>query len=48
MVAASLLVTDAAQSIRRAVCADKDTRVPLLFVGIAYWLIGFSRGYVLV
>lgn len=25
----------------------KDTRVPLLFAGIAYWLIGFSLSYVL-
>lgn len=48
VVAASLFVTDAAQSIAAGVCADKDTRVPLLFVGIAYWLIGFSLGYVLV
>ncbi|XIA67502.1 hypothetical protein ACFIOY_18820 [Bradyrhizobium sp. TZ2] len=24
-----------------------DTRVPLLFAGIAYWLIGFSLSYVL-
>lgn len=48
MVAASLFVTDAAQSIAAGGLRGlKDTRVPLLFVGIAYWLIGFSLGYVL-
>lgn len=48
MVAASRFVTDAAQSIAaRGLRGLKDTRVPLLFVGIAYWLIGFSLGYVL-
>lgn len=47
-VAASLFVTDAAQSIAAGGLRGlKDTRVPLLFVGIAYWLIGFSLGYVL-
>ncbi|MGY3146585.1 MATE family multidrug resistance protein [Bradyrhizobium sp. USDA 3397] len=48
IVAASLLVPDAAQSIAAGGLRGlKDTRVPLLFVGIAYWLIGFSLGYVL-
>lgn len=48
IVAASLFVTDAAQSIAAGGLRGlKDTRVPLLFVGIAYWLIGFSLGYVL-
>ncbi|MDA9391351.1 multidrug transporter MatE [Bradyrhizobium sp. CCBAU 45394] len=47
MVAASFFVTDAAQSIAAGGRGLKDTRVPLLFVGIAYWLIGFSLGYVL-
>ncbi|WP_083519141.1 MATE family efflux transporter [Bradyrhizobium jicamae] len=48
MVAASFFVTDAAQSIAAGGLRGlKDTRVPLLFVGIAYWLIGFSLGYVL-
>lgn len=48
MVAASLFVTDAAQSIAAGGLRGlKDTRVPLLFVCIAYWLIGFSLGYVL-
>lgn len=47
MVAASLFVTDAAQSIAAGGLRGlKDTRVPLLFVCIAYWLIGFSLGYV--
>ncbi|TGN73512.1 MULTISPECIES: MATE family efflux transporter [Bradyrhizobium] len=48
IVAASLFITDAAQSIAAGGLRGlKDTRVPLLFVGIAYWLIGFSLGYVL-
>lgn len=48
MVAPSLFVTDAAQSIAAGGLRGlKDTRVPLLFVGIAYWLIGFSPSYVL-
>lgn len=48
MVAASRFVTDAAQSIAAGGLRGlKDTRVPLLFVCIAYWLIGFSLGYVL-
>lgn len=48
VVAASLFVTDAAQSIAAGGLRGlKDTRVPLLFVCIAYWLIGFSLGYVL-
>lgn len=48
MVAASLFVTDAAQSIAAGGLRGlKNTRVPLPFVGIAYWLVGFSLGYVL-
>ncbi|WP_247384629.1 MULTISPECIES: MATE family efflux transporter [unclassified Bradyrhizobium] len=48
IVAASRFVSDAAQSIAAGGLRGlKDTRVPLLFVGIAYWLIGFSLGYVL-
>lgn len=48
IVAASLFVTDAIQSIAAGGLRGlKDTRVPLLFVGIAYWLIGLSLGYVL-
>lgn len=47
VVAASLFVTDAAQSIAAGGLRGlKDTRVRL-FVGIAYWVIGFSLGYVL-
>ncbi|WP_247398888.1 MULTISPECIES: MATE family efflux transporter [unclassified Bradyrhizobium] len=48
VVAASLFVTDAAQSIAAGGLRGlQDTRVPLLFVGIGWWVIGFSLGYVL-
>ncbi|MGY3371929.1 Na+-driven multidrug efflux pump [Bradyrhizobium sp. GM2.4] len=48
VVAACLVVTDAAQSIvAGGLRGLKETRVPLLFVGIAYWVIGFSLGHVL-
>ncbi|WP_346658841.1 MATE family efflux transporter [Bradyrhizobium sp. CW1] len=48
VVATSLFVTDAAQSIvAGGLRGLKETRVPLLFVGIAYRAIGFSLGHVL-
>ncbi|ODM72150.1 MATE family efflux transporter [Bradyrhizobium elkanii] len=48
LVGAGFFITDAAQSIAAGSLGGlKDTRVPLLFAGIAYWLIGFSLSYVL-
>jgi multidrug resistance protein, MATE family len=48
LVGASFFITDAVQSIAAGgLHGLKDTRVPLLFGGIAYWLIGFSLSYVL-
>ncbi|MEZ2146408.1 MATE family efflux transporter [Bradyrhizobium sp. DN5] len=45
---ASFLIADAAQSTAAGGLRGlKDTRMPLLFAGIAYWLIGFSLSYVL-
>ncbi|MBB4372941.1 Na+-driven multidrug efflux pump [Bradyrhizobium sp. cir1] len=41
-------MADAVQSIAAGSLRGlKDTRVPLLFAGIAYWLIGLSLSYVL-
>ncbi|WP_024516412.1 MATE family efflux transporter [Bradyrhizobium sp. Tv2a-2] len=48
LVGASLFVTDAMQSIAvGSLRGLKDTRVPLLFAGIGYWLIGFCLSCVL-
>ncbi|UPK34505.1 MATE family efflux transporter [Bradyrhizobium sp. 186] len=48
LVGAGFFMTDAVQSIAvGSLSGLKDTRVPLLFAGIAYWLIGFSLSYVL-
>jgi multidrug resistance protein, MATE family len=48
LVGASLFVTDAMQSIAAGSLRGlKDTRVPLLFAGIGYWLIGFCLSYLL-
>lgn len=48
LVGAGLFITDAVQSIAAGSLGGlKDTRVPLLFACIAYWLIGFSLSYVL-
>lgn len=48
LVGASFFISDAAQSIAAGGLRGlKDTRVPLLFAGISYWLIGFSLSYVL-
>ncbi|MET4121817.1 MATE family multidrug resistance protein [Bradyrhizobium sp. JR1.5] len=48
LVGASFFITDAVQSIAAGGLRGlKDTRVPLLFAGIAYWPIGFSLSYVL-
>lgn len=48
LVGASFSISDAAQNIAAGRLRGlKDTRVPLLFMGIAYWLIGFSLSYVL-
>jgi MATE family multidrug resistance protein len=48
MVGASFFVTDAVQSIAAgALRGLKDTRVPLLFAGLGYWLIGFTLSWVL-
>ncbi|MGY3538213.1 MATE family multidrug resistance protein [Bradyrhizobium sp. USDA 4515] len=48
LVGASFFITDALQSIAAGGLRGlRDTRVPLLFAGIAYWLIGLSVSYVL-
>ncbi|MCK1670195.1 MATE family efflux transporter [Bradyrhizobium sp. 153] len=48
LVGASFFITDAAQSIAAGSLRGlQDTRVPLLFAGVAHWLIGFSISYVL-
>ncbi|WP_245320959.1 MATE family efflux transporter [Bradyrhizobium sp. NAS96.2] len=48
LVGASFFIADAAQFIAAGSLRGlKDTRVPLLFVGIAHWLIGFSLSYLL-
>ncbi|WP_082907727.1 MATE family efflux transporter [Bradyrhizobium neotropicale] len=47
-VAAAFFITDAVQSIAAGSLSGlKDTRVPLLFAGVAYWLVGFPLSYVL-
>ncbi|MCK1554477.1 MATE family efflux transporter [Bradyrhizobium sp. 177] len=48
VVGASFFVADAVANVALGSLRGlKDTRVPLLFAGIAYWLIGFSVSYVL-
>jgi MATE family multidrug resistance protein len=48
LVGATFFVTDAVQSIAvGSLRGLKDTRVPLLFAVVGYWLIGFSLSYVL-
>lgn len=48
LVGASFFVTDALQSIAAGGLRGlKDTRVPLFFAAVAYWLIGLSLSYVL-
>lgn len=48
LVGASFFITDAVANIAAGGLRGlKDTRVPLLFAGIGYWLIGFSLSYVL-
>ncbi|WP_407177612.1 MATE family efflux transporter [Bradyrhizobium sp. STM 3562] len=48
LIGASFFITDAIQSIAvGSLRGLKDTRVPLLFACIGYWLIGFSLRYVL-
>lgn len=47
-VGATLFVTDALQSVATgALRGIKDTRIPLLFAVVGYWLIGFPASYVL-
>ncbi|WP_346275324.1 MATE family efflux transporter [Bradyrhizobium sp. 137] len=48
LVGASLFITNAIYTVAwGSLRGLKDTRMPLLFAGIAYWLIGFSLSYVL-
>ncbi len=48
LVGASFFVTDAIQSIAvGSLRGLKDTRVPLLFAGIGYWLVGFCLSWLL-
>lgn len=47
LVGASLFVTDAAQSIAAGGLRGlKDTRVPILLAGTAYWVFGFPLSYI--
>ena len=48
LVAATLFITDGLQTVLAgALRGLKDTRVPLLFASIGYWLIGFPAAWVL-
>jgi MATE family multidrug resistance protein len=48
LIGASFFITDAVQSIAiGSLRGLKDTRVPLLFAGLGYWLIGFPLSYML-
>jgi MATE family multidrug resistance protein len=48
LVGASFFVTDAMQSIAAGSLRGlKDTRVPLLFAAVSYWLVGFTLSYIL-
>lgn len=48
LVGGGFFIVDAIQSIAAGSLAGlKDTRVPLLFAGIAYWLVGFFLSYLL-
>jgi MATE family multidrug resistance protein len=48
LIGATFFITDALQSIAAGSLRGlKDTRVPLLFAGVGYWLIGFSLSYML-
>jgi multidrug resistance protein, MATE family len=48
LVGASFFVTDAMQSIAAGSLRGlKDTRVPLLFAAVGYWLVGFTLSYLL-
>ena len=48
LVGTSFFITDAVQSIAAgALRGLNDTRVPLLFAGLGYWLIGFALSYLL-
>lgn len=46
LIGAGFFIADAVQGITAGALAGlNDTRVPLLFAGIAYWLVGFSLSY---
>jgi multidrug resistance protein, MATE family len=48
LVGATFFITDGIQGVTvGALRGMKDTRVPLLFAAISYWLIGFSSSYLL-
>jgi MATE family multidrug resistance protein len=48
LVGATFFITDAIQGVTvGALRGIKDTRVPLLFAAISYWLVGFSSSYLL-
>lgn len=48
LIGATFFITQAVQSVAEGGLRGlKDTKVPLLFAGIAYWPIGFSLSYVL-
>ena len=48
LVGATFFITDGIQSIAvGALRGMNDTRMPLLFAAISYWLIGFPLAYVL-
>jgi multidrug resistance protein, MATE family len=48
LVGATFFITDAIQGVTVGTLRGmKDTRVPLLFAAISYWLVGFSSSYLL-
>jgi multidrug resistance protein, MATE family len=48
LVGATFFITDAIQGVTvGALRGMKDTRLPLLFAAISYWLVGFSSSYLL-
>ncbi|MCP1909566.1 MATE family multidrug resistance protein [Bradyrhizobium elkanii] len=48
LVGASFYITETVETIAAGSLRGlKDTRMPLLFAGIAYWLVGFSTSYLL-
>jgi MATE family multidrug resistance protein len=48
VIGATFFITDALQAVTSgALRGIKDTRMPLLFAAIGYWLVGFPASYLL-